>query len=505
MSLHRRRLLGGAPALVLAALGVTGAHARAPDWAALARGTDGRVVLPGDPEYPEARQLFQPRYDTVAPGAVAYPAHAADVAVCLDFARRSAVPVVPRAGGHSYAGWSTRAGGLVVDVGAMAAVTVEGPGVRVGAGARLGDVNRTLAARRLALPTGLCPTVGIAGLTLGGGLGLASRAHGTTSDALTGATVVTPDGVVREVDTTRDPDLFWALRGGGGGNFGVVTELRFRTHPATDCAYAELHWPEADSVAVLRGWQRWLAALPDPFWSQVEFLIESGPATAPAVRVLCLDGRAELERQLTRLSGLVGRPLRDSWTVVRTYEETLRAMSGCAEQSAAQCHLPGTLPGRTPEGRIGRDSYAGRSDFWGAAGLPDAGVAAVLAAVRRYGQAVPAGGLGVVQFTGETGGAVNRTAAADTAFVHRDSAFLTQYLAYWPASATPSQVSAHQGWLDGLWQDLRPWASGRAYQNYIDPKLPAWREAYYGPNLGRLEEVRRTYDPDTLFRFPQAI
>ncbi|MFE2145309.1 FAD-binding oxidoreductase, partial [Streptomyces sp. NPDC059456] len=152
MSLHRRRLLGSAPAAVLAAFGVAGV--RGPDWAALARGIDGRVVLPGDRDYPEARQSFQPRYDSVAPGAVAYPAHAADVAVCLGFARRSAVPVVPRAGGHSYAGWSTCAGGLVVDVGAMAGLAVEGAGVRIGAGARIGDVNRALAGRGLGLPTG---------------------------------------------------------------------------------------------------------------------------------------------------------------------------------------------------------------------------------------------------------------------------------------------------------------------------------------------------------------
>ncbi|MGW2997667.1 FAD-binding oxidoreductase, partial [Streptomyces sp. NPDC001193] len=153
MSLHRRQLLGSVPAAVLAAFSVAAAPARAPDWAALGRGIDGRVVQPGDPGYPEARQLFQPRYDTIAPGAVAYPAHAADVAVCLDFARRSAVPVVPRGGGHSYAGWSTCAGGLVVDAGAMAGLEVEGSGVRIGAGARLGDVNRSLAARRLAVPT----------------------------------------------------------------------------------------------------------------------------------------------------------------------------------------------------------------------------------------------------------------------------------------------------------------------------------------------------------------
>ncbi|MFD7786762.1 FAD-binding oxidoreductase [Streptomyces nojiriensis] len=511
MSLNRRQVLGSAAAAVLATVG---AAARTPDYGALARGIDGRLVLPGDRDYPEARRLFQPRYDTVAPAAVAYPAHAGDVAVCLDFARRSAAPVVPRGGGHSYAGWSTRSAGLVVDTGAMAAVSVDGVGtgdgeggVRIGAGARLGDVHTALAPHGRSVPTGLCPSVGIAGLALGGGLGLASRAYGTTADRLVGARVVTPDGIVREVSADRDPDLFWALRGGGGGNFGVVTEFRFRTHPVGACASAELHWPGSDSAAVLRGWQRWLAGLPDPFWSQVEFTVEvdGGAGAPPAVRVVCLDGRQELERQLTRLSDLVGGAPQDSWTAVRSHEDTVRAMSGCLELSPAQCRLPGSLPGRDPAGRLGRDSYAARSDFWAGGGLPDAAIGAVLDAVRRYGTSVPRGGLGVVQFDGVCGGAVNRVPAGSTAFVHRDSAFLAQYLAYWPESAPAAEVARHQGWLDGLWQDLRPWASGRAYQNYTDPKLTGWREAYYGPNLARLQEVRRLYDPDRLFRFPQAL
>ncbi|MCX5380670.1 FAD-binding oxidoreductase [Streptomyces sp. NBC_00091] len=518
MSLPRRRVLAaGTAAAVLAAAGgsarADGArgHARpaaGPDFGALSRAMDGRVVLPGDADYAEARQLFQPRYDTVAPGAVAYPAHAGDVAVCLDFARRSAAPVVPRGGGHSYAGWSTVAAGLVVDTGAMAAVTVEGDEVRVGAGARLADVHAVLAARGLGVPAGLCPSVGIAGLTLGGGLGLASRAYGTTCDRLSGARVVTPDGVVREAGPGRDPDLYWALRGGGGGNFGVVTEFRLRTHPVGDAAFAELHWPGADSAAVLRGWQRWLGGLPDPFWSQVEFTVEAGDGAAaavPAVRVVCLDGRAELERELTRLAGLVGRDPQDSWITVRSYGDTLRAMAGCADRGPAQCRLPGRLPGRDPQGRLGRDSYATRSDFWGGAGLPEAAVAAVLDAVRRYGRQVPGGGLGVVQFDGVCGGAVNRVPAGGTAFVHRDSAFLAQYLVYWPGSATAAEVARHHEWLDGLWRGLRPWAGGRAYQNYADPKLAGWREAYYGSNLPRLEEIRRAYDPDRLFRFPQAV
>ncbi|WP_030774062.1 FAD-binding oxidoreductase [Streptomyces sp. NRRL F-2664] len=510
MSLPRRQILGGAAAAVLAGVGAAAGGA---DYGALARGIDGRLVLPGDRDYAEARRLFQPRYDGVAPAAVACPAHAGDVAVCLDFARRTAVPVVPRGGGHGYAGWATRTGALVIDTAAMAAVAVEGDGVRIGAGARLGDVHAALAGRGLSVPTGLCPSVGIAGLTLGGGLGLASRAYGTTADRLTGARVVTADGAVREVSAERDPDLFWALRGGGGGNFGVVTEFRFRTHRAGDCAFAELHWPDGGSADVLRGWQRWLADLPDPFWSQVEFTVEAGTgpgrgaaaAAVPSVRVVCLDGRPALERQLTRLTDLVGASPRDSWIVVRSHGDTVRAMAGCLDLSPAECRLPGTLPGRDPRGRLGRESYSARSDFWAGAGLPDAAIGAVLDAVRRYGAGAPRGGLGVVQFDGVCGGAVNRVPAAGTAFAHRDSAFLAQYLVHWPESAPAAEVARHEAWLDGLWRDLRPWASGSAYQNYTDPKLSGWREAYYGPNLARLEEVRRTYDPDRLFRFPQAV
>ncbi|MFJ9338967.1 FAD-binding oxidoreductase [Streptomyces sp. NPDC101733] len=514
-SLPRRRVLAGVAAAVLATTGAakrsgpgTGGRAAA-DFGALGRALVGRLVRPDDPDYAQARQLFQPRHDTVAPGAVAYPAHAGDVAVCLDFARRSGVAVVPRGGGHSYPGWSTVAGGLVVDAGVMAEVSVDGDEVRIGAGARLAEVQGVLAERGLGVPAGLCPSVGIAGLTLGGGLGIASRAYGTTSDRLTGARVVTPDGVVREVGPDRDPALFWALRGGGGGNFGVVTEFRFRTHRVADAALAELSWPAERSAAVLAGWQRWLDELPDPFWSQAEFTVEAGRpeerATVPAVRVVCLDGRAELERQLTRLTDLVGVGPAESRITVRTYGDTVRTMAGCLDESPEQCRLPGTLPGRDPRGRLTRDSYAARSDFWDGAGLPGAGVEAVLDAVRRYARSGPAGGRGVVQFDGVCGGAVNRVAPGDTAFVHRDARFLAQYLVYWPPAAPDSEVARHLGWLDGLWRDLRPWASGRAYQNYADPELTGWREAYYGPNLPRLEAVRRTYDPERLFRFPQAV
>src|SRR5439155_1004636 len=161
------------------------------------------------------RRLFDPRYDAIRPAAVALAATPADVAECVRFAARYKVPVTARGGGHSYAGWSTGRG-LVVNLSRLSAVDASGtPGsAAVGAGAKLIDVYATLAARGVGVPGGSCPTVGVSGLTLGGGIGVVARAFGLTCDNLVSAQVVTADGRVRGVDATHDPDLFWALRGG---------------------------------------------------------------------------------------------------------------------------------------------------------------------------------------------------------------------------------------------------------------------------------------------------
>ncbi|MEZ0070153.1 FAD/FMN-containing dehydrogenase [Streptacidiphilus sp. MAP12-20] len=504
--LSRRQFLRGAIALgvtLTAHSFASPASARTADFAALAASIDGRLVLPGDADYAVAHQLFQPRYDTVSPAAVAYPAHDQDIVTCLAFAQAQHVPLVPRGGGHSYAGWSTGPG-LVLDLSALSAVGASTSGTAtVGAGARLADVNATLASVGAAVPSGLCPSVSVTGLTLGGGLGVTSRAYGTTSDNLTGARIVTVDGRIREVGPTQDSDLFWALRGGGGGNFGIVTELRLTTHPTPDCAHAELHWAWSDAGALIRAWQRWAPALPDHLWSQLEFDVYTDPP-APYVGVLCLDGADELNTHLDGLIGLAGVQPSDRYLVVRSYSDTMQKLSGCLGLTAPQCHLPGTLPGRDPNGQVTREDYASRSDFW-TAPLPEAGIGAVLDAVAHYATTAPPGGHGVVQFDGTGGGAVNRIAPQATAFVHRDALFLAQYLAYWPEDATPDEVRQHQAWLGGLWTALRPWASGQAYQNYVDPRLTTWREAYYSSNLPRLQQIKAGYDPGRVLDFPQAI
>ncbi|MGA5703221.1 FAD-binding oxidoreductase [Peterkaempfera bronchialis] len=475
------------------------ATARPGDWAALARDLDGTLIRPGDSRYAVARQSFQPRFDTSHPSGVAYVAGPQDIATCLAFARRHQVPVAVRSGGHSYAGWSTTSG-LLIDVGRLSAVTPSQGAAAVGSGARLVDVYAGLASRGATVPAGSCPSVGVAGLTLGGGVGVTGRAYGLTSDNLTAAQIVTADGRIRTVDATHDPDLFWALRGGGGGNFGVVTRFDFRTHPAPACSYAFLSWPWRQAAAVLRAWQSWAPAAPDPYWSSLHLTADYRGPQQVEVTVVNLGPASSLQNQIDRLAASVGASPSSAVVRSRSYPDTMLAMAGSLGWTVAQCHLPGDLPGRRPAGRVVRASYGARSDFY-TRRLPDAGIGTLLAAVERYARTVPAGGSAAVALDA-LGGAVNRVRPQDTAFVHRDGLFLAQYIANWPADAS---VPRHQAWLDGLWQSLRPYASGQAYQNYPDPQLSGWQQSYYGANLPRLRRVKAAYDPERLFTFPQAI
>ncbi|WP_245687654.1 FAD-binding oxidoreductase, partial [Streptacidiphilus griseoplanus] len=472
---------------------------RPSDWTALSRDLHGNLIRPGDSRYAVARESFQPRYDTAHPSGVAYPATPQDVATCLAFARRYRVPVAVRSGGHSYAGWSTTSG-LLIDVSRLSTVSASRGAASVGSGARLVDVYAGLAAHGSTVPAGSCPTVGVAGLTLGGGVGVTSRAYGLTSDNLTAAQIVTADGRIRTVDAKHDADLFWALRGGGGGNFGVVTRFDFRTHPAPDCSYAFLYWPWRQAAAVLRGWQRWAPAAPDPFWSSLHLAADHTGPQRVGVTIVHLGTASSLQNEIDRLTGAIGASPATSVLRSRSYLDTMLAMAGTLGWTVPQCHLPGSLPGRQPSGKVVRESYGARSDFY-TRKLTDAGISTLLAGVERYSRTVPAGGSSAVALDA-VGGAVNRVRPQDTAFVHRDGLFLAQYIANWPSGAT---VARHQAWLDGVWQSMRPYASGQAYQNYVDPRLTDWQQAYYGANLARLRKVKAAYDPGRLFSFPQAV
>ena len=216
----------------------------------------GDLVTPGSPGYAAARRPAFARYGGVRPRAVVRCASVRDVVHTIDYARDSGTPVVPRGGGHCFAGRSTTEG-IVLDLGQLNAVAVAPDGrATIGAGARLARVYDALDAHHRAIPAGCGPTVGIAGLTLGGGLGLLGRRYGLTCDALTAAEVVLADGRVVRCDADREPELFWALRGSGGGQFGVVTALEFATVPEPRVTRVELRWT-GDAAAVVAAWLDW--------------------------------------------------------------------------------------------------------------------------------------------------------------------------------------------------------------------------------------------------------
>ncbi|MFR9800334.1 FAD-binding oxidoreductase [Streptomyces sp. MS06] len=466
------------------------------DWSALAHGLDGSLVRPGDADWRTAHRLYNTRFDGLKPAAVAYVAHADDIRTTLAYARAHRLAVAIRNGGHSYAGWSSGDDRLIVDVSKLNGVRASGGTAVVGAGAKLIDVYRALAAKGTTIPAGSCPTVGVSGLALGGGHGVTSRAYGLTCDSLTQATLITADGRQITADATDHPDLFWALRGAGNGNFGVVTELRFRTHPAPRSVTAYLTWPWSRAAAVVRAWQEWGPDQPDEIWSSLHLENAAGGNPTVSVAAFSLGGYGELKNAVDRLADRVGASAAEVLLRRRSYEESMEVYAGCSSfPTDARCHLPGTVPGHSPQGGLHRETYAARSDFFDRS-LSAAGTQTLLAHIGSVGA-----GSGSVTLTA-LGGAVNRVSPTATAFVHRRSRMLAQYIASWEAGRSGA---AARSWLAQAHGAMRPHASGAAYQNYTDPTLRDWRTAYYGSAASRLARLKKQYDPDRFFHYPQAL
>ncbi|MEV0233157.1 FAD-binding oxidoreductase [Nonomuraea sp. NPDC050786] len=451
--------------------GTLGVSAPPPNWARLRTQLAGTLVLPGDAGYNAARRLYNPAFDRVRPGGVAYCANAADVSACLTFARTSGVPVTTRSGGHSYAGWSTGTG-LVIDVSRMSSVTYAGGRATIGAGAKLIDVYDKLSRHGVSIPAGSCPTVGIGGLTLGGGIGVVSRKYGLTCDTLESVRVVTADGRVLTCDAARNAGLYWACRGGGGGNFGVAVSFTFRTFEARDVTVFFLHWPWSRAEAVVKAWQSWGPSAPDELWSSLH-LARSASGLDASVVGTYVGGRAALDRLLAPLVAKAGRPSSRSARTV-PYLEGMKVMGGCAAMSVAECR------------RMPREAFSAKSHMaYGK--LPADGVRALVNGVAR-------GGRHAVLLDA-MGGAIGRVGPAATAFPHRAALFSVQYY----------EEGTDRRWLRGQHSDMSKYFGDHAYVNYIDPELKTWRNAYYGPNAARLAEVKSTYDPDRLFRLPQGV
>jgi FAD/FMN-containing dehydrogenase len=464
------------------------------DWRGLQRVIDGDVVLPGSPEYESVRKPVMARFEHVRPAAVVLCATPADVAATLAVAAGRRLPTAIRSGGHSVAGRSST-DGIVLDVTPMRSVALAGEAATVGAGVRLGDLYDALAEHGLTIPAGCGPSVGIAGLTLGGGLGILGRKHGLTCDHLLGAQVVLADGRVVYCDEHHDGELFWALRGAGGGHFGVVTSLVFRTLPAPGVTVFQLTWPPAAAAAVVQAWQAWAPDAPDELDATLRLTAAGDGERPPGVEVVgsVLDGEADGADLLGELVDRVG-------------ADPMEASRRHLPHRAAKRYLegPGSVEGRPERSGPAQPPQPShlftKSEFFRRP-LPGETVAAL---VEHLTQGLAPGQSREVDFL-PWGGAYNRVPADATAFAHRGERFLVQHLVMVGADAAPAERAAAHDWLARSWALVHPWGSGGVYPNFPDPDLHDSARAYHGTNYDRLRRVKAAYDPGGFFRFHQSL
>jgi FAD/FMN-containing dehydrogenase len=477
----------------------SGATVPPPQWSALAGMLTGTLVVPSDAAYPNSAQLYNELF-APQPAAIAYCASASDVQRCVAYARAHGVPFVARSGGHSYAGYSS-CPGLVIDVSSLSSISLQ-PGMKlasVGAGAQLVDIYSQLGSSGVLLPGGSCPTVGIAGLALGGGIGVFGRAYGMTCDNIASVAMVTADGSLRQCSPSDHDDLYWASRGGGGGNFGIATSFTFNVQPIPSVTLFTLEWSWNDAATVLEAWLQWIASAPNEVWCNCQ-LDSNGSGAGGILKVtgVFAGSPAACTSALAPLLRAVGTAPTDQFVGPEDYLRAMLIEAGCEGLSVAQCHLPS----RNQGGTLSRTAYTAKSTFINAA-LPASGTAAVLGAVEALASEVPGVGGGIV--FDSYGGAIGQLAPGDTAFVHRRAIACAQYsVNYANGSPSTAVTAAARSWLDQTQAVFAPYAQG-SYQNYIDPTLPNWAEAYYGSNLPRLKQVKGVYDPDDVFHFAQSI
>ncbi|RYZ25633.1 MAG: FAD-binding oxidoreductase, partial [Sphingobacteriales bacterium] len=374
------------------------------------------------------------------PQAVARCANEADVIAVLAHAQKYNVPITPRCGGHGYAGYSTTTG-IVIDVSPMNTITVGTGTATIGAGAKLIDVYDQLTAQGVAIPTGSCSSVGIAGITLGGGIGIVDRAYGLTCDNLISADVITADGKKITCNESNEPDLFWALRGGGGGNFGVVTSFTFKTHATSDITTLQASFPLDDLENVMSVWQAWPETLPDNIWGQAIVSWIGGGSPTVGIRVFCIGSQADAEPYWTKfLADVQSIPLGTSITTA-TYRSTM--MGNCAGANMALC-------------RSGqRNAFAASSDFFDVP-VPETGWSKLKNFIN---ESIVAGNFGMI-ILDLMGGVIDNFQPTDTAFIHRKAIFSAEYYTFFNGSAPNATVDAAQVWENSFRTVMKPWSTG---------------------------------------------
>lgn len=488
--LSRRGFLGGTAALALAAPGIVRARpflvsrgASPAAWRDLEQKMRGPVLFSGSDAY---FTLYRPdnlRYANRFPAAIARCLDTADVATAITWARENHIPLITRSGGHSYAGYSTT-NGLMIDMKLMDGVRYnDASGVVTVAG---GVLNRhlyaALAQKGRTLTHGRCSSVGAAGFLLGGGIGFNMRQYGIASDSMTRTTMVKADGTVLDMSAAENPAEFWACRGGGGGNFGISTEFSVRTEAVPDrLTVFSMQWnsPNAQTAAAL---MQALSNGPDRLGTRVSIRAVN-PKRAGAHKGVLIDLLGQLKGTKAEFLDIIKKVPRATVSDIRetTYwagQKFLTELPAPTYYQERSAFVDQAVPVKILQ--------TGFKDFlhrWpGVSGTCD---------LRFF----------------QTGQAVNALKPGETAFAHRSSEWLMVIGLYWDEAdnARPAVMSRAHGWQNDFYRAVRPYSDGGAYQNFPDPSLADWRQAYYAGNYDRLVKVKHRLDPYKVFDFPQAI
>lgn len=429
-------------------------------------------MLPSDPAYEEARHIWNALIDK-RPGAILKCSGTADVVAGVNFARENDVVTAVRGGGHNVGGRALCDDGLVIDLSNMRGVHVDPAArtARVQGGATLGDVDRETHVHGLAVPFGVISKTGVAGLTLGGGVGWLVRKYGPTCDNVTEMEVVLADGTVQTANKDANPELFWALRG-GGGNFGVVTSFLYQAYPVSTVFGGLIVYPRDAAGKVLRGYRDFMASAPEDLtvYAGMIWTPDGIPATAV---IPCWSG-ADIEEGEKAIEPLT--KLDDPLMVA------VQPMPFPAMQSILDDAFP-----------------AGTRNYWKSAfvkGLPDGAIDVLVEQAK--GMTSPMSGL-LVEYYGGAGG---RRDADNNAFAQRHSDFLIGFMPQW---TDPAEDDAQIAWARGAWDAIQPHSSGGYLLNYLaEGETDAEQEAF-GSNYPRLRDLKARYDPRNFFSVNQNI
>ena len=440
----------------------------------------GRLIQAGDAGYDQARQLFNAMNDKT-PALIAQCINPDDVITSVNFAHQNGLTVSVRGGGHNGAGLALVDDGLVIDLSKMRAITVDPQTgtVRVEGGAVWREVDQATHPHGLAVPSGIIASTGVAGLTLGGGMGHLSRQYGLTIDSLLEADVVLADGRMVKASELENADLFWALRG-GGGNFGIVTGFLFQGRPVQTVVGGPMLWKMGDAARVMRWYRDFIVEAPENVNGFFAFL--TVPPAPPFAEHL----------HLKKVCGIV-------WAINDTPEKAEGLLAAVREQFPPAQDLVGPLPFPALQGMFDPIYQPGLQWYWRGDFVNELSDDAIERHLE-FAHRLPS--MHSTMHLYPINGAVHRAGQKDTAFSYRESTWSQVIVGVDP---DPSNVNAIRDWTVDYWEALHPYSSGGAYVNFLMEEGQERVQATYRGNYARLAAIKATYDPQNFFRVNQNI